>query len=152
MSLHDKCSKVKDRSMNNTAPNLTQLKRAVSIAEQITALEAEMAAILRGTPAAKSAATSAEATPTGKRKRKKLSPQALANIRAAQQRRWAKVKGSKAPAAKKAEAPKAPAPSAPAPKKRKVSAAVRAKLAASMKARWAAAKAGKGPAPTSKKA
>ena len=123
----------------NHTPTLEQLKRGIHIAEQIAALEAEMHAIFGGKAPAHVTAVHAPATKT--KGRRKLSPQALANIRAAQKRRWAKVKGTKAPAAAKA----------PAKKKGGLTAAGRAKLAAAMKRRWAEAKKSGGPAPTAKK-
>jgi hypothetical protein len=114
----------------------------LEIAQQIAALEKELAAILGNkSVAAVSAAKPAVAAPA-KRKRRKLSPEAIARIVAAQKKRWAKVK---------AGAPKAATAKAPEKKKRKVSPEVRAKLAAAMKARWDKAKAGKAPAPTAKK-
>jgi hypothetical protein len=167
------------KEMNTSTPTLDQLKRGLQIAEQIAALEAEMAAIFAG----KSVARLAIAAPAGKAQsgqkgRRKFSAQALANIRAAQKRRWAKVKGkqaSKAPATKKrklspkalaniraaqkkrwakvkagASSAKAAAPKAPAKKKRKLAPEVRAKLAAAMKARWEAARKSGGPPPTAK--
>ena len=125
--------------MNN--PTLDQWKRGLAIAEQIAALEQELAAILGGRSVPASAA--AKAAPTsGKRKKGKMSAEGRARIVAAQKARWAKIRsGAKAPAASKA----------PAKKKRTMAPEVKAKLAAAMKARWAAAKAGNAPAPTAKK-
>lgn len=166
--------------MNTNTPTLDQLKRGLEIAEQIAELETEMAAIFAG----KAASASVVGAAPGKAKsankiRRKFSAQALANIRAAQKRRWAKVNGKKAsaePAKKKrklspkalaniraaqkkrwakVKAKKVPAkaasPKAPAKKKRKLSPEARAKLAAAMKARWEAAKQSGGPPPTAKK-
>jgi hypothetical protein len=141
------------RPMNNI-PTLSQWQRGLEIAQQIAALEKELATILgRQAQAAPPAAkASSKAAPPAKRK---LSPQALANIRAAQKRRWAKVNsGKKAPAAAKAKSapPQKPEPAkAPEKKKRQLSPEVRAKLAAAMKARWEAARQSGGPAPTAKK-
>lgn len=91
--------------MSSTSPTVDQLKRAVAIAEQIKSLEAEMAQIL-GQPVAPVAAKrgrpakvpgAAAAAPA--KKRKKLSPEGLAAIVAAQKARWAKQKkASAAPA------------------------------------------------------
>ena len=121
-------------------PTLDQLKRGLQIAEQIAALEAEMSAIFKGGDV--SAPAKPAATRGGKRR---LSAQALANIRAAQKKRWARFKSGKTGA-------KAPAASKPAAKKKGgLTAAGRRKLALAMKRRWAAAKAGKGPAPTAPK-
>ncbi len=69
-------------------PTLEQLRRAIEISEQISKLEAELASVLghtrRKTPTA--------GAPGRKRKKVKISPEGLANIIAAQKRRWAKVK------------------------------------------------------------
>ena len=131
------------QSMN--IPTLAQWQRGLAIAEQIAALEKELASILgnqAASPVAKAAPTSV------KRKKGKMSAAGRARIVAAQKARWAKIKGAKAPAASTPTTAKA---AAPAKKRRKMSPEVKAKLAAAMKARWAAAKAGKGPAPTAKK-
>ena len=129
-----------------TTPTLQQLQRGLAIAQQISALEAELKAIFSGSdPASAAKATPAQSDGrTGKR-----SAATIAKMKAAQQARWAKVKGKKPVAASKAPA-KANAVTA-AKKKRTMSPATKAKMAAAMKARWAAAKAGKGPAPTAKK-
>lgn len=138
-------------------PTLSQWQRGLKIVEQIAALEKELKGILGGAPAP--AASVAKPAAAAKPAKRKLSPQALANIRAAQKKRWAKVRaGKKAPAAgkktakaKAAKPAKPQAAKAPAKKKRKLSPEVRAKLAAAMKARWEAAKKSGGPAPTAKK-
>lgn len=103
-----------------------QLRKVVAIKEQIETLTAQVAAIMEGD----AAAASAEAAP--KRGRRKMSPATRARMAAAQQKRWAKVKGRGRKAAKMNGVIK---------KKRKVSAATRAKLAASAKIRWAKARA-----------
>jgi hypothetical protein len=64
------------------------------------------------------------------RRRRKLSAQGLANIRAAQKARWAKVKGTSTNRSKGIP-------------KRHISAAGRARIAAAARARWAKVKAGK---------
>ena len=124
--------------------SLEQLKRAVGLKEQISALEAELAGLL-GAPRPAAAA----AIP-GKRT---LSAETKAKMAAAHQARWAKIRAAKgtpkaAPASAKAptaaKAPQAPAVP-PAPVKRTMTPAGRARLIASVKARWAAVKAkGKG--------
>ena len=127
-------------------PTLAQWQRGLVIAEQIAALEKELASILgnqAASPVAKAAPTSV------KPKKGKMSAAGRARIVAAQKARWAKIKGAKAPAA--AHAAATAKAEAPAKKRRKMSPEVKAKLAAAMRARWAAAKAGKGPAPTAKK-
>jgi uncharacterized membrane protein len=140
-------------------PTLAQWQRGLRIVEQIAALEKELKDILGGAPAP--APSVAKAAPkASKPARRKLSPQAIANIRAAQKKRWAKVNAlKKAPAsakksakAKPAKAKAPQAPNVPAKKKRKLSPEVRARLAAAMKARWDAAKKSGGPAPTAPKA
>lgn len=123
-------------------PTVIQLKRGLQIAEQIAKLEAEMAAIFQGrSVAALGLAVGPAATKKGKKRR--LSAQALANIRAAQKKRWANFKKGSVGKKSAANAGKA------APKKKGgLTEEGRKKLAAAMKRRWAAAKAGKAPAPT----
>jgi hypothetical protein len=104
-----------------TLQNLTadQLRKAISIKEQIEALQAQLASIGDGSPA-----VSVSAGSRGTYKRSAAARKAMA---AAQKQRWAKLKGASAEAA--------PA------KRRKMSAAGRAKIAAAARARWAKAKA-----------
>jgi hypothetical protein len=144
------------RPMN--IPTLSQWQRGLEIAQQIATLEKELATILgrQAAPPAAKAAPAAKASPkAAPPAKRKLSPQALANIRAAQKKRWSKVKaGQKAPAAPttKSAPPEQPEPAkAPEKKKRQLSPEVRAKLSAAMKAKWEAAKQSGGPAPTAKK-
>ena len=114
--------------MPNT-PTLDQLKRGLAISEQIAALQAEMAALFNGSTPAPAAATSAKIDGrTGKR-----SAKTIAKMKASQQARWAKVKGTKV------EAPAAKA-QATVKKRKPMSPEHRAKLVASAKARWAAKK------------
>jgi hypothetical protein len=128
--------------MSTPIISIDQLKRAIVVAEQIQALQAEYAAILGNRPTASAAAAPSA---TKGRKRRKMSPEARARIVAAQKARWAKIRSGKA-----AKAPAAKAP-APARKKRTITPEGRARLAAAMKARWEAAKKSGGPAPTKKK-
>ena len=83
---------------NSSRPSVDQLKRAIQISEQIQKLEAELASILGSS--SKSAAASATKTKAkaGKRKKAQISAEGLANIIAAQKKRWAKVKKQKAKA------------------------------------------------------
>jgi hypothetical protein len=118
-------------------PTLDQLKHGLQIAEQIAALQAELSAIFNGGASPASAPAPTDQQP---RKKHRMSPQALANIRAAQKKRWAKVNAANA-------APKAAAPAPAQRKKRKISPAHKAKLAAAAKKRWTAIKAGKAPNP-----
>ena len=130
-------------------PTLDQLKRGLQIAEQIAALEVEMASIFIGvapdsavnsTPTAKAAAI--------KGKKSKRSPGTIARMKAAQQAQWARIKEEKAPVTSDAPAmTKAEVPT----KRRTMSSETKAKLAAAMKARWASAKKSGSPAPTAKK-
>lgn len=123
--------------MPANTPSTNQLKRALEISERIEQLQRELAAILGGSAPASAAPSAAPATP-GKRGRRKgnLSPEARERIAAAQRARWAKVKGTAAPAA-------APAPKkAPGKRggKRVISTEARAKMAEAARRRWAAAK------------
>ena len=104
--------------------NLTvqQLRQAADLKEKIASLEKQLGQLLGGTTN-----TAEVAAP-----KRKMSASAIAKIRAAQKKRWAKIKGKTA-AAK------------PARKKRagKMSAAGKAAVSARMKAYWAARKAAK---------
>ena len=87
-------------------PSTDQLQRAIKISEQIQRLEAELATVLGNASAApaKRAYTKRGQSPSldvaapakKKRKKAKMSPEGLANIIAAQKKRWAKVKKEKA--------------------------------------------------------
>jgi hypothetical protein len=114
----------------------TQLRHALVLSEQIDSLQQKLKSLLGGAEPASKAAAPAPATST--RTRKGMSPATRAKMRAAQQARWAKVKGTPEESAK---------PATPAKKtKRGLTPEGRAKLAAAMKARWAARKKG-APAP-----
>ena len=94
--------------MSSHTPTVEQLKRAVAIAEQIKSLEAEVASILGGQMVAPlqvkrgpgaprkvildAPVSEAAPAPAKARKRKKLSPEGLAAIVAAQKARWARHK------------------------------------------------------------
>jgi len=120
------------------------LRRAAEVKEQIEALEGELSAILGGetpSPAKKSARRGRPAgkTPAKKKstkKKRKLSPEGLARIKAAQAKRWAKVKSK---SGKKAAKPK-PAKKKTAKKKRTMSPEARERIAAAQRKRWAKAK------------
>lgn len=105
-----------------TLQNLSaeQLRKAISIKEQIERLEAQLADIGSESPAA-------TLSPDG-RKTHKRSKAARMAMAAAQKARWAKLKSD----AGEVVAPK---------KRRKMSAAGKAKIAAAAKARWAKVKA-----------
>jgi hypothetical protein len=115
--------------MANTLRELSiaNLKRAVSIKEQIEKLEAELNGLL-GSSAGSERATSGGGSTGGRRK---MSAEARARISAAAKARWAKVKGQSTPTAKPAKA------------KRTMSAEARKRISEAAKARWAKAKAGK---------
>lgn len=107
----------------NSISDLTpqQLRQAADLQEKIQRLQHELDQLL-GSPAAPASPRAARGG------RRQLSAAGLANIRAAQQRRWAKVHAS----AGNGKAAKQP--------KRKMSAAAKAAISARMKERWAAAK------------
>ena len=105
--------------------SLDQLKRAVAIKEQITALESELAGFLGGSKA------NVAAPAPGKRS---LSEATKAKMRVAHQARWAKIRSAKGAAA--------PAKTAPKPKRR-LSPAGKARIIAGIKARWAKVRAAK---------
>ena len=111
--------------MTNSLASLsvTQLRRAISVREQIEALEKELSQLL-GAPA------TAAATPVVGRRRRKMSPAGRARIAAGQKARWAKIKPIAAPKPAKVVVPR-----------RKMSAEGRARMAAAAKARWKKAKA-----------
>jgi len=104
-----------------TLQNLTadQLRKAISIKEQIEVLQAQLASLGDASPV--------QPVLTGRRGTYKRSAAARAAMAAAQRRRWAKLKGT--------EEDVTPM------KRRKMSAAGRAKIAAAAKARWAKVKA-----------
>jgi hypothetical protein len=116
----------------------SQLRQALDLSEQIDSLQEKLKSLLGGAaePAPKTAAAPAASAKT----RKGMSPATRAKMRAAQQARWAKIKGPGEESVK-------PAAAAPAKKTRRgLTPEGRAKLAAAMKARWAARKTG-APAP-----
>jgi hypothetical protein len=108
-------------STMNAITNLTprQLRQAADIQERILTLQDELTQLL-GSSAQPSLET------TGRKR--KLSAQGLANIRAGARKRWAKSKGDNG-TNQVSSAPR-----------RKMSAAGRARIAAQLRARWAAAK------------
>lgn len=107
----------------STINNLTvqQLRQAADLKEKIASLQHQLGQLLGG-----NTNTSADAAP-----RRKMSAAAKAKIRAAQKKRWAKVKG-KSTAAKPGRKPGS-----------KMNAAAKAAVSVRMKAYWAARKAAK---------
>ena len=89
--------------------SIGQLKRAIEIREQIQALQNELSQVLGGeapAPVAAPAPAAPVAAPApaapAKVGKGKMSAEGRAAIAAAQRARWAKVRGTKAPAAKAA--------------------------------------------------
>lgn len=80
-------------------PSVTQLKRAIVIAEKLEQLQQELADVLGESPAAPKAGKGAKPVKV-KKTRREMSSEAREKIAAAQRKRWAKTKR-----AKKAEAP-----------------------------------------------
>lgn len=123
----------------STTPTLDQLKRGLAISEQIATLQTELASIFSGeatvrAEAARAWVASPPVVHVDGRTRKR-SAKTIAKMRASQQARWAKNKGTKV------EAPAAKPQAFKAVKKRKpMSPEHRAKLVASAKARWATKK------------
>jgi len=116
-----------------STPSLAQLQRALSIAEQIQNLEAELAGIIGGGSPATFILRAASKS-SAKKGNRTMSAATVARMRASQQARWAKIKGAAtAPSKAPATAPK---------KKGGLTPEGRARLAAKMKARWAARKTG----------
>jgi hypothetical protein len=105
--------------MINATP--TQLRKAADIQDRIESLQNELNEILGGEVSTPAQATEAP-------KKRKFSAAAKARMRAAQQARWAKIKGI-APSAKPVRKAR-----------KKISAAGRAAISAAAKARWAKAK------------
>ena len=92
-----------------STPTLANLKRAITLTEKIDALKAELNSLLgggdwsgsgsvqqvrgkRGRPSKNVDLGTESVEPPVKRKKRKLSPEALEKIREGQRRRWAKVK------------------------------------------------------------
>ena len=138
--------------MNITTLSPNQLRKAADIQEKIQSLQEELGQLLGGEE-------STPTEPTEAPRKYKFSAAARAKMRAAQQARWAKIKGT-APSTTPAAAPKKRKMSAQGlaniragvakriaaqgktvqKPKRKFSAAGRAALSAAAKARWAKAK------------
>ncbi len=119
----------------STTPSIDQLKRAITISEQIQKLESELASILGSSAKASAPAkVAAVAVKTVKGRKRGLSAEGRARIAAAQKARWAKVKGTvvAAPAA----APKKGKRKG----KRNLSPEARARIVAAVKRRWAKVK------------
>ncbi len=109
-----------------------QLRNAADLKERIDALQEQLNALLGEAVASPALPAPARAPKTHGKKGRKLSPQAIANIRAGVAKRMAKQ--GQTPAPTKSE------PSAARPK-RQMSAAAKARLSALAKARWRKVKA-----------
>ena len=135
------------------SPTLQQLKRAVAIAEQIDALQAQLSDILGGqgfssTPRSTTAEAStngngrsASSTKSSGKGKRIVSPETRAKMIAAQRARWKKAKTSESGSASgksNAEAgnTKAKSPGG----RRTISPEARARIAEAARKRWAAAK------------
>ncbi len=123
-------------------PTLAQLKQAITIAERIENLQAELASIVGGSASIASVAPTSQpaSTPVAKKGKRKISAAHRAKLAVAAKARWAKLKGT---APKPAKVAPAKAPAAAAKKQGAMSPEHRAKLAAAAKKRWVAIKAGK---------
>ncbi len=117
--------------------NLTpqRLRKAADLKERIDALQAQLDELLGGEATAPTSAAEAPQVRSNGRKRRKLSAQAIANIRAGVAKRMAKKAGGAAQSATAGNG------GAEAPKKRRMSAAAKARLSALAKARWKKARA-----------
>lgn len=128
-----------------STPSIAQLKQAVTIAEQIEKLQAELVSIIGGASSSVSiSASSPPSTPSKRGGKRKMSAATIAKMRASQQARWAK-KGATildvpSPLDNPPKAPKAKEPKA-SKKKRNLSPEGRARIVAALKARHAAKKA-----------
>jgi hypothetical protein len=111
--------------MNISDLSAAQLRRAAALKEQLERLQKELASSL-GAPTMPQVRAAAP-----KRKKGKMSAAGLANIRAAQKGRWAKIKKASKPVG------------APKRKKFTMSAAAKAAISRAAKARWAKIKAAK---------
>jgi hypothetical protein len=116
--------------MNSLANlSVSDLKKLITLREQIDALQAELGGILSG---ASAPAPEPAAAKGGRGGRRGITAAGRAAIAAAQRARWAKARGMKRAAAKPTSKPT---------DRRKLSAATRKAMATAAKARWAKAKA-----------
>jgi hypothetical protein len=116
----------------STTPSIDQLKRAVSISEEIERLQSELAGLLGAGVKVSASVSSAGAAPKARRGKRGLSAEGRARIAAAQKARWAKAKGgAPAPAAEAAK------PARKSKGKRQLSPEARARIVAAVKRRWA---------------
>lgn len=125
-----------------TTPSINQLKRAVTIAEQIQNLEAQLTSILENSSPTSSPNNAAAPAKRGRKRRGKLSPEGLARIKAAQQERWNRIRGVTSSTAAAASTDKSTKPkNGRRTGRRTVSPEARLKMAEAAKKRWAKKKA-----------
>ncbi len=124
-------------------PTLVQLKQAITIAEQIEQLQAQLAGLLGGSSSVVSTPKAASVSPAKKKGKRKLWPETIAKMKASQQARWAKkdvtILDVLSPLDTLSRAQNAKA-TKPANKKSKLSPEGRARIVAALKARWATKK------------
>src|SRR5579859_4617477 len=115
--------------MNITSLSPQSLRKAADLQERILELQNQLTELLGSEVAAEAAAEPSTAPTNGRRKRRKLSAQGLANIRAGAAKRWGKRAAEVAQPDGMGNKPK-----------RKMSNAAKARLSALAKARWKKAK------------
>jgi hypothetical protein len=138
--------------MSTATPSLSQLQRALAIAEQIQKLEEELKAVMAGGHVSGGKSASPVATPQPTKRGPGRPPKVASAVKAPAIQTPGK-RGPGRPPKSKAATGAATVTSLKAPKagKRTMSPEVRAKLAAAMKARWAAAKKKGLPGPNARK-
>ncbi len=135
-------------------PTVAQLKQAVTIAEQIEMLQAELASIVGGSSFVATTPAVVSSPAKGKRGGKRtMSPATILKMKAAQQARWAKKKGAAAVTAVETAGESAVKSTTKAVKKakRNLSPEGRARIVAALKARWAAKKTAPAKSPVASK-
>ncbi len=127
-----------------STPSLAQLKQAITIAEQIEQLQAQLAGLIGGSSPVASVSPVSTASPAKTKGKRKMSPATIAKMRASQQARWAKkdvtILDVLSPLDSPSKAPKAKAAKPAKKAKRNLSPEGRARIVAALKARWAAKK------------
>lgn len=119
--------------------SLQKLTQALSLRQQISALEEKLSTLFGGSP---SSSTGDGRRKGGRRSRRAMSPATRAKLAAAARARWARRKGTTATAPAAAAGPR---------RRKGLTAAGRRKLSEAMKARWAARRKAGGSAPTAPK-
>lgn len=123
-----------------SSPSLVQLKQAITIAERIEKLQAELAVLIGTGSSVQGWETGNGKTASSSTKKRggkrTMSPETIAKMRASQQARWAKKDVTILDVLSPLDAPSKSKRGG----KRKMSAAGRARIVAAQKARWAAKK------------